>query len=149
MQIKIFSGFFKQLKQKIFAGIAAKLPPVRFFSVKEWSKMTDKEKIFMTYKHHYSLKMQGDSEIGLIEALVTQFVLVATVLKVFEQSWLIVFAPPLLLMMWFLKWKIGDYKDKRDLIALETEFGTRRNRRFREFKMFMDKQIKLKKGAKK
>ena len=120
---------------RILKIIASKLKPIRFFSNKEWKKLNDKEKIWITYKHYWMLKGQGDAEISIIEALIIQVITWATVLQIWGFNiWLMVFAPFVLLFSWWLKYKFGDYKDAKDLVTLETELSNKRNKVFRQIR---------------
>jgi len=120
---------------RIFRTIGNLTSPPRFFSKKEWGKFNDKEKIWITYKHYWMLKGQGDAEISVVEAIVMQFITWATLIMLWKLPIEIMFVSPFVLAFsWWLKFLFGDYKDKKDLIALEMELGNRRNKVFRELR---------------
>ena len=131
------------LKNNILKPLAKQTKPVRFFNKKEWATFNDKEKLWITYKHYWMLKGQGDAEISIVEAIIIQLITWATVLQIWGfDIWLMVFAPFILLFSWWIKYVFGNYKDKKDLIALETEIGNRRNKVFREIRTKKKKKRK-------
>jgi len=123
------------LNNKVFRTLGNLTSPPRFFNKKEWGKFNDKEKLWITYKHYWMLKGQGDAEISIFEAIVIQLITWATVIQIWGLPLeIMIVAPIVLLISWWLKFLFGDYKDKKDLIALETELGNRRNKVFRELR---------------
>lgn len=123
------------ITKTLLKPLAARTKPVRFFNKKEWDKFNDKEKIWISYKHYWMLKGQGDAEISIIEAIVIQLITWATVIQIWKLPLeIMILAPFILLFSWWIKYRFGNYKDKKDLIALETELGNRRNKVFRELR---------------
>ena len=128
-----FSGF--DVNNAVLKPLANRTKPPRFFSQEEWNAFNDKEKLWIKYKHFWVMKSQGDTEISVIEGIIYLGVGAATFLNYWNLSMeLMYFFPVWLAGSWWLKYKFGDYKDRKDLIALESEVSNRRNKVFREIR---------------
>jgi hypothetical protein len=123
---------FPNLKNKLVNWIGSRLKPVRFFSDKEWSKMTSKEKLFITYKHHLFIIGCGESEVNVFEQLIMGMVPLATLLIVSGLGNYVFLVPILYIGLKGIKWKLGNWKDKKDFNALDCEIGNRRNKAMRK-----------------
>jgi hypothetical protein len=108
----------------------------RLWKEKEWAELTPKERIWIFYKHHWTMKNIGSGEVDQITNPVKELILYGGIL-------IILFKDPVLVVIGavcyvvgntFLQWYIGTWKDKKDLIALEQEISNRRNLVFREMR---------------
>lgn len=113
---------------------------IRFWSEEEWGSLTDKEKIWIWYKHHWQLIGQGNAEVDTIlfftqgEFLTLMGIWTANVAVWNLPMWAIPAPFVLFIVNKYIMWKIGNWKDDKDLIALETEWGNRRNKVYREIR---------------
>jgi len=115
--------------------LASKLSPPKFFTISEWKKMNDKEKIWIVYEDIWIRKGIGDGHWSRIEGIVIQILTAFTALKIWGlPEWMIIFIPFILFLSWFLKIKTATYLDAKDLVALSLEPGNRRNKVFRELR---------------
>ena len=129
------AGWLNDWVHRTLDNVASGLKPPRFFSEKEWSGYNSKSKLWVKYKHFMMMKSQGDSEVSVLEGIIYLGIGAVGALKFFELPiWLMIFFPVWLILTWGIKYAFGDYKDKKDLIALETELGNRRNKVFRELR---------------
>jgi hypothetical protein len=112
----------------------------RFWTDEEWSRLNDKEKAWIWYKHHWTLIAQGNAEVDNIlfftqGQFLTLFGMWIVVMKEFNLPGYTLPLP----FVWFIAnkyimWKIGNWKDKKDLIALENELSNKRNKFCRELR---------------
>lgn len=115
-----------------------KINKPRLWTEKEWKNLIAKEKIWIWYKHHWMLMGEGNAELdNLLFFMQGEFLMMmgiwATFVKVWGfPDWTILFPVALTLFNKFLQWKIGNWKDKKDLIALQKEIGNKRDRFIRE-----------------
>lgn len=113
---------------------------IRFWSEEEWKALTDKEKIWIWYKHHWLLIGQGNAEVDQLlfftqgEFLTLFGMWMANVGIWNLPIWTIPAPFVLFVFNKYVMWRIGNWKDDKDLIALETEWGNRRNKVFREIR---------------
>jgi len=127
---------FYKPKERFFNFVASKLKPVRFFTEAEWALMSSKEKMWVTYKHILYLVGSGESEINVYEQLVSGMVPWITLAIVSEYGNIWGFIVVIYLALKYIKFRLGDWKDKKDFNALDTEIGNRRNKLVREFRNY-------------
>ena len=134
--------------------------PVRFWTEEEWVQYTAKEKLWLKYKEFWMYVSQGNAEVDNIlffiqGQFVTMFIAWGVAMEVYKLPWWTFPVPfAFVIINKSAQYWIGRWKDKKDLIALETEHSNRRNILFRrlhsqlmgqEFrKELMEKEAKLK-----
>ncbi len=120
--------------KNVVKPLADSLSSPRFFS-KDWKDMNDKEKIWIWEEDWWMRKGIGDSHLSKVEGIFIQLGLAYTFLNINNWPvWLVVFAPFVIGFSWWLKVKVANYLDAKDLIALSAEPSNRRNKVFRELR---------------
>lgn len=120
---------------KVLKTISLKLKPPRFFSESEWNDFNDKERTWLTYKHHLYLISVGESELNTYEQVIGGILAIIAFFKIMGlPEWSYVAVPPLYLFLKYLKWHLGNWKDIKDFNALDAEPSNRRNKVFREIR---------------
>ena len=123
------------MKNVLVNWLGSKLGPVRFFSEEEWLRMTPKERLWITYKHHLSMINAGEGEFNVFEQLIAGILAVIAFFKIMGfPDWTFWLVPPAYIGLKGLKWKLGNWKDKKDFNALDVEIANRRNKFIREFR---------------
>jgi len=126
---------------------------IRLWDQKEWDGLTPKEKLFIWYKHHWGLKNQGSGEVDQVTAPIKEAILYGgIIILVFERiletvgiqtnvftlmTIVAVSCGILWLINFTVQWMLGDWMDRKDLIALKEEIVNRRNLVFREIRRMM------------
>ena len=123
----------------IFDNLICRNPP-RFWKKSEWKLMSTKERVWITWKHHMNLKSSGSGEFDQITTPVKEIILYGSVIFLAAEKMGI---PPavvfpgvigLWILNWLFQWALGNYLDKKDMLALSAEIGNRRNKVFRELR---------------
>ena len=116
--------------------IVKRIKPVRFWSEKEWNNLTPKEKIWIWYKHHWTMKNTGSGEVDQIINPIKEVLLYGGILLIITNDPVLVtiLAICYVIVNTLLQWFMGNWMDKKDLIALGQEISNRRNNVFREMR---------------
>ncbi len=123
------------LLRTITKAIGSKLKPVRFFSQEEWNNLTPKEKVWITNKHHKFLRDIGDGEVNFFQGILYQIFGFMAFIKIMEYpEWIIYLFPLGWIIINYIQWWFGNFMDKYDLPAFNTEIVNRRNMVFREIR---------------
>jgi len=126
------------LKQKIAIFCVKRfVHKPRFWTKIEWSHLTDKEKLWIWYKHHWLMIGQGNTEVdNLLFFIQGQFLTLMAAWLAMMAAWSLpawtIFLPLIFFLFnkWVM-WKIGNWKDIKDFITLETQLNNKRNQWYR------------------
>lgn len=126
---------------KFFDWLASKTNPPRFWTKEEWFKLNSKEKLWVLYKHHDNLLGIGNGELDrflpfLKGDFITSLAAVSSLLILIKApEWVFWVYPIFYMVIWkAVQWWVGNKLDEKDLIALQTEIGNKRNKVFRELR---------------
>ncbi len=137
---------FKRIIQKFLKWFASKIYTPRLWTEEEWIKLTSKEQVWIWYKHHDNLMSTGNGELDKIlpflkgEFLTTAGIFTVISIQLGLPTWTYFLYPILYVSYKIFQWYIGDQIDKRDLIALSSEIGSRRTIAFREIRNNTNKE---------
>jgi len=116
---------------ELFVGRFVRRP--RLWDKTEWGKFTNKEKFWIWYKHHFMLIGQGNAEVdNLLFFTQGQFlqlmgIWMANVAVWNLPAWTIPAPFAWFIVNKYIMWRIGNWKDNKDLIALEQENTNKRD----------------------
>jgi len=143
----MFKKYIEKIKQWIRKRIrnilnffASKVFIPRLWTKKEWDTYSSKEKVWIWYKHHDQMMSVGNGELDKIlpflkgEFLTTAGIFAVLFVQLGLPQWTLLLYPILYVGYKLFQWYIGDQIDKRDLIALSSEIGSRRTIAFREIR---------------
>ncbi len=128
----MISSFIEWASKKVY------IP--RLWTKEEWEKLSAKEKMWIWYKHHDYLIGAGNGELDKIlpfltgEFLTTAGVMVAVFTLLGFPEWSYAIYPVFYIIYKYVQWFVGDQIDKRDLIAVSSEIGNKRQIAFRELR---------------
>ncbi|HEU04635.1 MAG TPA: hypothetical protein ENH95_05940 [Nitrosopumilus sp.] len=130
--------------------ISKKIGIPRLWDKEEWNTYSAKEKVWIWYKHHWYIRGIGSAEVDQFSNPVKEIVLygslvILTVERLYTMAGIEIGATQLLLtvgiicvVVWLanfvLQWVIGNKIDNLDLIALNSEIGSRRQIALRELR---------------
>lgn len=122
----------------------------RFWTKAEWEILNPKEKLWIYYKHIWFLKNSGSAEVdiftnplkevifygGIILANIQIYMLLYNIqIDMIVVSFLIVIMGfCLYITNFYLQFRVGNWKDDKDFIALESEIPNKRVIAFREIR---------------
>lgn len=112
----------------------------RFWDEEEWNKLSNKEQVWVFYKHHWTMIGVGNGELDnvlffLKGEFITQAAIMALIVNAFGLPYWAYFAYPALYGVYkYVQWWVGNKIDKEDLIAMNEEIMNRRNKVFREIR---------------
>lgn len=112
----------------------------RFWTEEEWNQLSNKEKLWVFYKHHWMMIGVGNGELDnvlffLKGEFITQAAIMALVVNAFGLPYWAYFAYPALYGVYkYVQWWVGNRIDAEDLIAINEEMTNRRNKVFREIR---------------
>ena len=122
----------------------------RFWTEKEWDILNPKEKLFIYYKHIWFLKNSGTGEVDIVTNPLKDTIFYGGILLANIQMAMLIYNIKidmiivlsliayaglyLYLLNFYLQFKLGNWKDKRDFIALESEIPNKRVTAFREIR---------------
>lgn len=120
------------------------------FWEEEWKAYNTKEKFWVLYKHHWTMKSYGSAEFDQFTTPIKEMILyggiimsnvaIALIYLKIELDYfaLLSFVSTTCVVLWLVnfavQWWLGDEMDKRDLPALSSEIGSKRTIAFRELR---------------
>jgi len=122
----------------------------RFWTEEEWCQFSNKEKVWICYKHILNIKGHGSGEVDIFVGPVKEFILyggiilanilAALVYLHIEINYFIVLGIVCVIAVvgWIINFvvqcKIGNWKNDQDFIALEADIEAKRHPVFREIR---------------
>ena len=141
---------------KLVDWAAFKINKPRFWTNEEWDKFSSKEKLWVYYKHHWTIKGYGSAEVDNFTTPLKELILYGGIIlsnamvaliyfKIeFDYFSLMSIVGITCAILWIInfawQWMLGDWKDKNDFIALEQEISNKRNKVFREIRVQANKE---------
>jgi len=124
----------------------------RFWDEEEWGTLSNKQKVWIFYKHHWAMIGIGNGELDnvlffLKGEFITQAAIMALVVNSFGLPYWAYFAYPVSYGLYkYVQWWVGNKIDSEDLIAMNEEIMIRRHKGWREIRR-KDKEQAWKKNA--
>lgn len=128
----------------------------RLWSQQEWNVISDKEKLWVWYKHHLYVKGLGSAEVDQVTNPAKEIVLygsliILTIERLYSLLGIQIGAAELLytvgigcVLFWAVctigQWLVGNKLDNLDFPAWDAEIGNRRNKVFREIREVQEKE---------
>jgi len=138
------------MKDRIFDWLASKIKRPRLWSDEEWENYTSKEKLWIWYKHHWYIRSTGSAEVDQFTNPIKEIILYGGIIlsnvalalmylgieiRYFTMIFIVGISCAILWIGNFaLQWKLGNWIDNKDLIALGKEIDVRRTKVFREIR---------------